>query len=505
MARPSGPGTGGGVMRWRWAAVVALVALAGCSRDAGNPAPPPVNTPAAFPKQSSTIVVPVSAPLADLERRINAATPRTLWQIDKHEDRCVPPKRIKLLGRQVKVTPALGCRIVGTVTRGAIRLGGHGSTLAIDLPVSATISARDVGGIIKRETATGSAMVHATAVLSIDRRWTPVAKVRIAYDWIDPPGIDFLGQRIRFVGKADAKLKGVIAGLERDLPRELAKMRVRDQLAAAWAQSFTAIQLNRDRPPVWMRIAPRRLGFGGYRIGGGRVELVLAAEALTETFVGDRPADPPRTPLPPPARDMGAPGLRFFIPVLADFRQLEPVVERALGKLAAKGIDLAGIGPVDAQFGKVTIYATTGGRLAVGIQATVKPRRGLLGPTHGEMWLSAIPYNDANSQAVHVRDLRIAGRTDSKAVNLLMALFDDSAVQASIRDGLTHDFAGDYAKVLVAARRAIAAHREGDFVLSADVTDVDNGTLAVTGQGLFLPVRARGVANIRFAPQGARR
>ncbi|MGY4398701.1 hypothetical protein ACVWZA_003909 [Sphingomonas sp. UYAg733] len=474
--------------------------MAGCSGKTGNPAPPRIETPAELPTQSSTLVVPVSASLAMLEQRLNARVPTQLWQIDKQEPRCVPEKRVKIFGRKLKVIPALGCRIVGKVTRGRMRLGGSGDTLTISLPITAMISAENVGGIIKKETATGAAIVRATAKLSIDRNWSPIAKVRIAYDWIDPPGIDFLGQRIHFAGKADDKLKGVIAGLERDLPRELAKLRAHDQLNDVWRQGFTSIQLNRERPPAWMRITPLKLGFGGYRIGGGRIVMQLAAEALTETFVGDRPADPESTPLPPPAREIGPSGLRFYIPVLADFAQLEPVVHRALGKLAAKGITLTGIGPVDAEFGKVTIYATEGGRLAVGVQTKVKARGGLIGAAHGEIWLSAVPYNEVNSQVVRVRDLRIAGRTDSKAVNLLFSLFDDETVQARIRAGLTHDFASDYEKVLLAARKATSGRREGGFVLSADITSVENGPIKVTGQGLFLPVRALGTANIRYTP-----
>ncbi|MEG3164210.1 DUF4403 family protein [Sphingomonas sp. PB2P19] len=487
----------------RTAPVIALIlvsALGGCNRKTGNPAPPRIETPARLPMQSSTIVVPVSSPLSLLAAQLNARTPSRLWQIDKAEPRCVPGKQVRVLGRTVKVTPTLGCRIVGEVTRGPIELGGSGDVLTIRLPIRATISARDVGGIIGRETATGAAIVRATAKLSVDRNWSPIAKVDIAYDWTEEPGIDFLGQRIRFADKADAKLKGVIAGLERDLPKELAKLRTREQLAAVWRKGFATIQLNRDRPPAWMRVSPRRLGFGGYRIGGGRIELMLAAEALTETFVGDRPADPVPTPLPLLARAIGPRGLRFYIPVLADFRQLEPVVQRTLRKLAAKGISLTGVGPVDATFGKVTIYATEAGHLAVGVKATVKPRNGVVGPTHGQIWLSAVPYNDPGSQVVQARDVRIAGETDSHAVNLLFALFDDSGVQDSIRGALTHDFAGEYRKVLHAARGAIANHREGDFVLSADVDRVFNGPIAVTGRGLFLPVRAEGTANIRFAP-----
>ena len=52
------------------------------------------------------------------------------------------------------------------------------------------------------------------------------------------------------------------------------------------------------------------------------------------------------------AKTIGQRGLQFYIPVLADYEQLEPVVLRALRKLAAKGITLKGIGAVDAEFMK---------------------------------------------------------------------------------------------------------------------------------------------------------
>lgn len=481
-------------------AIAALFLLAACSRQVGNPAPPKVETPAELPRQTSRIVVPFTARLAELEAGLNARSPRRLWSIDRREAKCVKAQRVKLLGIRAKVTPDLGCRIVGQVTRGRIRLGGRGNVLIVTMPVTAAISAQDIGGIVKRETATGTADVRATVTLAVGRDWNPRAKVDIAYDWSDPPGIDFLGQRIKFVEKADAKLKGVIAGLERDLPQELVRLRVREQLESAWRQGFATIELNRERPPAWMRVTPQRLGFGGYRVGDGRIEMLLAADAITETFVGKRPAEPTPTPLPPPADRLGPTGLRFFIPVVADYTQLEPVILRALKKRAAKGITLKGIGPVEAEFGKVTVYATEGGRLAVGIVAKVHAKGSSYAETKGRVWLSAIPFNDPNSQRVRVRDLRIAGETDSYTVNLLFSLFADAAVLDDIRTGLTHDFNSDYARVLAAARKAIAGRREGDFLLSATIDDVRNGELKVTGQGLFLPVEASGTATIRYAP-----
>lgn len=488
----------------RLAPMAVLALLAGCNRTVVSPAPERVETPVQLPRRSSTIVVPVSATLADLERGLNAEIPRELWHTDRPDQLCVPPQKVRLFKKDVKVTPEIRCRIIGRVVRGPIRLGGRGERLTIRLPVHATIVAKDIGGVIARETATGSAEVRAVARIAMGRDWSPTAKVDIDYDWTEPPGIDFLGQRIRFVDKADAKLKQVVAQLERTLPAQLAKLRTRDHLARFWRQGFTSVLLNRERPPVWMRITPQRLGFGGYAVVDGRLQLRLAAEAVTETFVGPRPADPVPTPLPPPAPAIAGEGLRFFIPVLADYRQLEPVVARALVRLAAKGIVLKGIGPVDAKFGRVTIYATTHGRMAVGVEARVTARQALSGKTEGTVWLSAVPYNDPGSQVVRIRDLQLAGRTDSGAVNLLIELFESPGVQQGIATALTHDFAGDYAKVLAATRKAIHGRREGDFILDATVTDVVNGRIQVTGQGLFLPVRADGTARIVYRPVAAR-
>lgn len=480
--------------------LIALLFLAGCSRTAHIPAPPRTHAAPQLPAESSTIVVPVSAPLSELEAAIDGELPHRLWAIDQHEDQCVPPQRVNLGFAKLKVLPKLGCRIVGQVTRGHIRLSGRGDRLVIAMPIQATITADKVGGIASK-TATGAAMVHATARLSIAGDWRPTARVSIDYDWTNPPGIDFLGRRIAFAQKADQRLQPIVASLERTLPHQLAKLDLRSRLSDVWRHGFAVLSLNRDNPPAWMRVTPRRLGVGGYRVAGRTLTLTLAAEALTETFVGPRPADPKPTPLPPPLPVPPEQGLRFFVPVVADYQQLEPVVGRALTKRAAKGITLAGIGAVDAQFGTVTIYPTTGGRLAIGVDARAKARDKPLLTTSGRIWLTALPFNRANSQAVEARDIQLVADTDSRTVNLLASVFNDTGVRDSIAAGLRHDFAPDYARVLGKARAAIGGRREGDFLLSADIRKVTTGTLAVTGAGLFLPVRAEGVATIAYRPK----
>lgn len=478
--------------------LAATLALTACgTRDAGNPAPPRVTDQTIdLPDQSSTIIVPVIAPLSELEKGLDTSTPRTLWTIDEHREVCVAGRRVA----GVKVTPDLGCRIVGRVVRGRIRVGGSGQRLTITLPVTATIAVRNVGGVLS-ETVTGSADVRAVGRLGIAGNWQPTAKVDIDYDWREPPGVTVAGQRITFVSKADEKLRGIVTKLERDLPRELAKIELRRQLEGIWGQAFTSIRLSRDNPPAWMRITPRRLGFGGYSVEGRQLRMTLSAEALTETFVGHRPDDPVRTPLPPPGRVDGRPALRFFIPVLADYAQLEPVVQRTLRKLAARGISLSGVGPVDAQFGAVTIYATEGGRIAVGVKTKVKPRGSALDATSGEVWLSALPYNEPGSQLVRARDVQLATKTDSAVVNLLVRLFDSAEVVDAVALALQHDFAPDYQKLLAKAKAEIGQRQEGDFRLSTDVREVRNGEIKVTGAGLFMPVQAEGSARIEYRPR----
>lgn len=501
MATPRVPDRSPWRPRATWFALIGATALAGCHRKPPTPPPPRLEVPVQLPETASTVVVPITARLADLERALNRAVPQTLWSIDRQEPRCVPAQRVKVFGERIKVTPDLACRIVGTVRRGPITLSGSGENLRVNLPVNATISAEDVGGIIRRETATGAASVHGDVRLSMKPDWTPTAKVSIHYDWTNPPGVTLFGKRITFVDKADEKLAGVIAKLERDLPKELRALDARSEAAAAWREGFTVLELNHDNPPVWLRITPTQIGYSGYRVVGRELRLTAIAQALTQTFVGDRPADPTPTPLPNLVRQSKQPQLTFQIPVLADYTQLEPVLARALRKLAARGITIPRAGPVDAKFDDVTIYATTDNRLAVGITVEAKLRSGVLETTRGRVWLTGVPDNAANSEEVEIHDLRIAANTDHDTVNLLIELFKTPEVVEAIRRSLTQDFARDYDKVIGSARKALTAKQLGDFMLRVNVKQVTHGRVVPTGSGLFLAVQARGDASIAYQPR----
>lgn len=487
----------GGVLAVLAVAAIVLVMLA---RDETVEPPPRVADPIEAPRQVSAIAVPLDVDTAVLSRALEQAIPRTLWSINREMKECVPPARVKIFKAKLKVTPALGCTVVGTVTRAPIRLRGEGELIIADVPIHARIAARDVGGVLKGETATGSAMVHARVRLNLHEDWRATASIDLAYDWTDPPGIDFLGKRITFTDEADQKLRPIMRDLERTLPQEIAKLQIRQKVADAWAQSFTSLSLNDANPPVWMRITPQKLSYGGYTLTGGKLRLKLGMAARTETFVGPRPQDPAPAPLPPLVRQAGGEKLQFFIPVIADYAQLEPVILRALTRRSQRPFDLPGIGPVDARFEKVVGYGTTGGRIAVGLTLAARPQ-GSSAETRGVVWITAKPVNAENSQQVRFEGLQVDGNTNGVGGDLLVQLANSPGVAGVVAQSLTQNFTKDFRELLGKVERAIVEKRAGDFVIRAEIGGVRTGVLKAGGQGLYLPVWAEGSARVTYVPE----
>ncbi|KQZ72608.1 hypothetical protein ASE06_08885 [Sphingopyxis sp. Root214] len=483
-----------------FAALILTGSLTACDRQTAAEAPPRATDKAPSPTQKSLIAVPINANTASLKQALERAVPRVLWTINQREPACVQPQRVKVFGKKVKVTPPIACTIVGQVTRGPLRLRGEGSEIVVDVPLRATIAARDVGGVLKGETATGAAMAHARVRIELTPDWRTQGKARISYGWTKAPGIDFLGRRITFTDQADAKLKPVVAGVEREVTREIAKIDIRKQAADVWRQSFTTLELNRENPPVWMRVTPQRILYGGYRIEADRINLNLGLEAITETFVSGRPSDPKPTPLPRLVREAPKPHLDVRVPVIADYAILQPVVDRALAKRSTRPFVLPKLGSMMVKFGKSTIYGAPGGRIAVGVDVEAKLDMRSGAPTRGRIWMTAIPVNRPGSAEVHFTDLAINGDTDGVGGDLLILLGRSEGFAPLIADALTQNFTNDLGKLQAKIKRAVDQRREGAFVIRTRVDRFETGEIKAYGNGLYLPVRMVGGASVDYRP-----
>ncbi len=486
----------------RVAIAACLLCVSACKQaSAPVPAPPRAQDPVPVPSGSSLVSVPVVADATLLRRLVEREVPQTLWQIDQRFERCVPPQRIKVLGQRIKLAPKIGCRVVGQVTRGAITLHGEGEDIVADVPLRAKVQARDVGGIIKHETATGSAMAQARIRLVLAPDWSPRARVKLHYNWTREPGIDILGKRIEFTRQADKALRPVIARLERSLPRELEKLRLRPQVAGLWRSGFTVLSLNEKNPPVWLRLTPLKVHYGGYSFRGNAITLNLGLEAMTETFVGQRPEPSSPGPLPAPASGLRERGLDFFLPVVADYEPLEPVILRALDKREARPFTLPALGEVKADFSAVEVYATQGQRLAVGIDLAAWQTSAPKKVTRGKVWLTATPVTQPGSAQVRFANVEVRGNTDTLGGALLVKVAEQFSFSDTIAEALAQDFAGDLEDLQGKVCRALAERREGALLIRTEIDRFETGAITAYGQGLYMPVRAKGRANLRYLPR----
>ena len=484
------------------ATMAGLLLVAGCSQPQANaPAPPRATDRAPNPSQTSLIAVPIAADIAPLKRALERSVPRTLWTINRRERACVKPQRVKLFGEELKVTPPIACTIVGQVTRGPLRLRGEGRDIVIDMPLTATVKARDADRVFKGETATASAMAHARVRIDLTPDWRTSGTARITYGWTKAPGIDFLGRRVTFTEEADRALAPVVRDIERQVSTEISGLNIRAQAGDIWRQAFTVLSLNRKNPPVWLRLTPQRLLYGGYRIEGQRITLNLGLEAIGETFVSGQPAPTPPTPLPNLVREQPVSQFDVRVPVVADYAQLEPVILRALVKRSKRPFDLPAIGAVDVTFDKVIAYGTPGNRVAVGIDLAARARARSGEPTRGRVWLTAKPLTEAGSAVVRFGDIQVTGDTNAVTGDLLLAIAQRDSFAPMIAEALTQNLTKDLTELEGKIRRATGERQEGAFYIRTRIDRIATGQITAYGNGLYMPVRMVGAANVVYRPQ----
>jgi len=157
------------------------------------------------------------------------------------------------------------------------------------------------------------------------------------------------------------------------------------------------------------------------------------------------------------------------------------------------------IGRVKVSFGRPTLYATGSDRLALGLDIAARGPYQLL-DTRGRVWLTARAETAPGSERVLIRDLRlVADHAEGMQLPLLLAVAVADPVRLALEQALTQDFGHDYSKLMAKIDKKLTAVKIGDFTLGGELRDVRHGKILALGQGLYLPVEARGSARIDYA------
>ncbi len=478
-----------------------LLALSACAFQDKVEPPPRSETPIEVPEGRSSIASEIVLPLAPMRSALERQVPTRLWSINRPDAECVPSQRTEVLGVTLK-SPKIKCDLAGRVTRGGMTLRGRGQDLIVTMPIRAQMTASDIGGLIEQKTATARATVTARVRLSVRKDWSVRGNVRISYDWRQPPTVSLLGQQVTFADKADERLTTVIATLERTLEREISKLDLRSRIEPKWEQGFSVLSLNSENPPVWMRLTPQGLGYDGYSARRNTIAVRMRLDATTEVFVGEKPAVPNAQPLP----EMLAPSersdsLALNLPVVAQYSQLETVIEKALSERSKRVFRVPAIGDRMVELRSVTAYGTDENRIAVGVEFEAWKPGKRDDPATGTVWLTALPVNAENSRKIEFLDPQYSVETTRFTTNVLLEIAKTRDFSATIEDALTQNFESDFDNLLRKIDRAVASKQLGKFTISTDIEKVSTGKLTAYGEGLFLPVSAGGETQIRYAPQ----
>ncbi len=478
-----------------------VFALSACSLQSEVEPPPRADDAIEVPEGLSTFTSDIQIDLGTVRSALEREVPTRLWAINKTHAECIPPQRTEIIGIAIK-SPPIRCDLNGRVSRGSITMSGRGRDLFITMPIKAQLTASDIAGIIKQKTATADARVTARVRLSVRRDWSIRSDVAISYDWTQPPTVSLLGHNIVFAHQTDERLKSVVATLERTLEREIAGLNLRQEIEPLWQRGFTVLSLNRENPPVWLQLKPAALGYDGYTASRRSLAIRVRVDASTAIFVGDKPPAPKAEPLPQMAASSDTQKrLELTLPVIAQYSELEPVIQRALTKRAARPFPIPKLGERMIELRSVTAYGTTGNRIAVGVEFEAWKPGDRDDPATGTVWLTAKPANAANSRIVEFLEPEYQAETSRFTTNILLEVAKTQDFSDAIEDALTQNFEDDYRDLIGKVEAAIAEKQLGNFSIATNLDEVSTGELTAYGEGLFLPVSASGEASIRYAPR----
>ena len=489
------------------AACLALM-LTGCSLFESEVEPPPrSDQPIEASDGASVFAVDLDVGLGALRKALEAEVPRNLWSIDQSDVECMPSRRTKVIGIAIK-SPTIRCNLTGNVTRGRLKLSGAGQDLIVTMPIKASVTASDIGGIIRQKTGTAQATVTARVRPTIQEDWRVKGKVSIRYDWKQPPTVSLLGREITFADQADQRLKTVVRTLEHTLEREISRLNVRREIEPLWQRSFAVLSLNRKNPPVWLRLTPKQIGFDGYTASRSTLSLAVRLNAQTEIFVGEEPSAQAPQPLPsmlPAALAAGQSGqnsgLDLTLPIVAQYSQLEPVLLRALQARAKLPFLVPTLGERMVEFRSVTAFGTAENRLAVGVEFEAWEPDARDDPASGIVWLTACPINAPDSRVVRFAKPEYQAETSRFTTNVLLEIAKAQDFSDAIESALTQNFENDYKDLLGKVETALAQQQLGDFAVETSLNTVSTGPIKAYGEGLHLPVSAQGTAQIRYRPR----
>lgn len=195
----------------------------------------------------STVVLPVTVPLAGVQQAANARVPLELARVDQTQN---------FLGGLLRV------HLTGTVTRtGPVRVqpAPEGDALLLSLPLRAAFRATPggTGAFLARDFG-GAATVSVRVTPMVNADWNAGVKVSSAYEWTDPLSVELApGVNVSVQSLVDTQVRAQLDRITADVEKAVRDgANLRTRAGTLWARV--------QRP--WTVPTPEALGTGAYAL-----------------------------------------------------------------------------------------------------------------------------------------------------------------------------------------------------------------------------------------------
>ncbi|MEO5881995.1 MAG: DUF4403 family protein [Caldimonas sp.] len=472
----------------------AILLLSACGRSDISERPPVDNGAGVPPIVAlpSTIGALVSIPLTDAIRAVNTALPQSYSQDwTNGQDVCVD-----LLVGDV----CAGTRYKYTVSRGDIAItpvGANAFKIGVDLSVAGQGGLRgDISKWIKADAKNFDAAAKVSIVLTpkMGSDWCPAIDAVPTYHWTSNPRVEIVSKvNVDVSGQVNKALDDKIPEIVRALQGSINCEQFKSQLASVYGRRSFPVEVTPGRK-VHINVEPLDFAFSGLNVDTQAIRLAAMLTAKVE--VSGTPITPSALPLPP-LKTIGVavpPRISVAVPLRAPFALLQAEAQKLIGGKSFEGSTPAG--KVKVTVNKAEVYATSGGRIAVGIDFDAKLPGKLL-DAKGTVYVVGTPSAEGRTM-VRLKDPTFTRTLDNDVWNAVSVLFD-SKIRSELDKSLRYSLATDVEK----AKKALADKLTDPSAIPnarAKITDVDIGLGRVAVDGTDLVVEALFGASVILEP-----
>ncbi len=272
----------------------------------------------------STVTLPITVPLAGVEKAANARVPAEFAKVNETRD---------FLGGLVQV------QLVGTVTRVAqvsVKPSADGKSLVVSVPIRAEFKATPTGmGALVKDFG-GTATVSLTVQPYVTPDWEAGAKISSDYAWTDPLSIELSkGVKISVQSLVDSQVRAQLDKITADVEKAIkAGANLKARANTLWGSTKTTWTLPAPEP-AYANLNNLKLSVTPFRFTSDALKLNLGATFELAANLGAMPQTQTTTPPLPPLSISALPNssVDLRVPIRLPYPELSEVASKyAVGK-----------------------------------------------------------------------------------------------------------------------------------------------------------------------------